>query len=488
MNTPNESIHLTRSYVHTGLLINNEDRAGEGELLRVVSPVTEELVAEFPGASVAQVDEAVKAAKAAFDSGVWKNAEFRKATLLKFADLIVENRDQLMDALISEVGSPVNLKPNHVDTPAAFLRWFAEHGTRDRSRNLGYNATHTAVSTVVYRPVGVVAGITAFNYPLLIGVSKIGAALAVGCTTVLLSSPLAPLAVLLLGDLVRRAGFPPGVGNIIAGGADVGRALTEHPAVAKVSFTGSVNVGRQVMQQAAAGLRSVVLELGGKSAAIMLPGVDFTKYALSLHTRYARHAGQGCGSPTRILVEESRYEEFCAISREVYPKITIGDPRDPATIVGPVVTSAQRDRIEAGVARAVAAGAKIIAGGGRPDMKKGWFLNPTLVGGLDNNAKLAREEIFGPVSVVLTYRTVDEAVKIANDSELGLKAYLFGAKDQCLKLVPDLYVGTVQINGGSPLRPDAPMMGYKHSGVGAEWGEDGLQEFLLPQHIDCPLN
>ncbi len=488
MNMPDESIRLNPASVHTGLLINNEDRAGEGELLRVVSPVTEELVAEFPGASVAQVDEAVKAAKAAFDSGVWKNAEFRKATLLKFADLIVENRDQLMDALISEVGSPVNLKPNHVDTPAAFLRWFAEHGTRDRSRNLGYNATHTAVSTVVYRPVGVVAGITAFNYPLLIGVSKIGAALAVGCTTVLLSSPLAPLAVLLLGDLVRRAGFPPGVVNIIAGGADVGRALTEHPAVAKVSFTGSVNVGRQVMQQAAAGLRSVVLELGGKSAAIMLPGVDFTKYALSLHTRYARNAGQGCGSPTRILVEESRYEEFCAISREVYPKITIGDPRDPATIVGPVVTSAQRDRIEAGVARAVAAGAKIIAGGGRPDMKKGWFLNPTLVGGLDNNAKLAREEIFGPVSVVLTYRTVDEAVRIANDSELGLKAYLFGAKDQCLKLVPDLYVGTVQINGGSPLRPDAPMMGYKHSGVGAEWGEDGMREFLHPQHIDCPIN
>ena len=133
-------------------------------------------------------------------------------------------------------------------------------------------------------------------------------------------------------------------------------------------------------------------------------------------------------------------------------------------------------------------GATIIAGGGRPDIKKGWFLNPTLVGGLDNQAKLAREEIFGPVSVVLTYRMVEEAVRITNDSELGLKAYVFGAKDQCLKLVPDLRVGTVQINGGSPLRPDAPMMGYKHNGVGAEWGEDGLREFLLPQHIDCPLN
>ncbi len=483
-----DNVNLKPSKVHTALLINNQDRTGEGALLRVISPVTEELVAEFPGASVAQVDEAVTCAKAAFDSGVWRNAEFRKATLLKFAALIEENRDQLMEALISEVGSPINLKPMHLDTPATFLRWFAEAATRDRTRHLGPNATKTAVSSIVYRPMGVVAAITAFNYPIFIGATKTGSALAAGCTTVLLSSPQAPLAVALLGDLVRRAGFPPGVFNIIAGGADVGRALTEHPSVAKVSFTGSVNVGRQVMQQAAAGLRSVVLELGGKSAAIMLPGVDFNKYALQLHTRYARNAGQGCGSPTRILVEESRYDEFVEISRKVYPQIKIGDPRDPTTIVGPLVSSAQRDRIEAGVARAVEAGAKIIAGGGRPDIAKGWFLNPTLIGGLDNQATLAREELFGPVSVVLTYKTVEEAIQIANDSELGLKAYLFGDKDQCLKLAPELYVGTVQINGGSPQRPDAPMMGYKHSGVGAEWGEDGMREFMHPQHIDCPLN
>ena len=482
-----ENISQVPQIVHTELFINNRDRAGEGAPIRIVSPVTEELVVEFPGASAAQVDEAVSSAKAAFDSGVWRDPQFRKSVLLKFADLLQENRDALMEALITEVGSPVNLKANHIDSPATFVRWFAEAATRDRTRHLGFNATQTAVSTIAYRPVGVVAAITAFNYPILIGATKIGAALAAGCTAVLLSSPQAPLAVLLLGNLIRRAGFPPGVVNVLAGGADVGRALTEHSDVAKVSFTGSVNVGRQVMQQAAAGLRSVVLELGGKSAAIMLPGVDFNKYALSLHTRYARNAGQGCGSPTRILVEESRYDEFVAISRKVYPQITVGDPRDPKTIVGPLVSSAQRDRIEAGVVKAVDEGAVILAGGGRPDIKKGWFLNPTLVGGLDNQARLAREELFGPVSVVLTYRTVAEAIRITNDSPLGLKAYLFGATADCLKLVPELYVGTVQINGGSLLRPDAPMMGYKHSGVGAEWGEDGLREFLLPQHIDCPV-
>lgn len=479
---------LDSGAAHTQLLVNNLDCAGDGEFISVVNPVTEALAAEFRGASVPQVHRAVSSAKAAFESGVWQDPALRKTVLLKFADLIEENRDQLMDALISEIGSPINLKSNHTDTPAAFVRWFADVGTRDRTRQLGFNATHTAVSMVAYRPVGVVAAISAFNYPLLIGVTKIGAALAAGCTTVLLSSPLAPLAILLLGDLVRRAGFPAGVVNIIAGGAEVGRALTEHPGVNKVSFTGSVNVGRQVMQQAAVGLRSVVLELGGKSAAIMLPGVDYNKYAFWLHARYARNAGQGCGSPTRILVEASRYEEFCEVSRKAYTQIKVGDPRDPTTIVGPVVTSANRDRIEAAVARAVEAGANIIAGGGRPGIERGWFLNPVLVGGLDNQAALARDEIFGPVSVVLTYRSVDEAIQIANDSDLGLKAYLFGAKEQCLQLVPKLRVGTVQINGGSPLRPDAPMTGYKHSGVGAEWGEDGLREFLLPQHIDCALN
>jgi aldehyde dehydrogenase (NAD+)/betaine-aldehyde dehydrogenase len=474
--------------INTPLLINNRECVGEGAMLSVINPATEEVVVEFPGASVEQVDAAVAASRTAFENGVWRQPEFRKAVLSKFADLIQENGDRLMDTLIEEIGTPVNLKSNHIDTPAAFVRWLAEAATVDRTRHLGFNNTHTATSTVAYRPVGVVAAITAFNYPILIGATKIGAALAAGCTTVLLSSPQAPLTVLLLGELVRQAGFPPGVVNIIAGGADVGQALTEHPHIDKVSFTGSVNVGRKVMRQTASGLRSVVLELGGKSAAIMLPGVDFNKYAFSLHARYARNAGQGCGSPTRILVEESRYQEFVDISRKVYPQLKVGDPRDPTTVLGPVITSAQRERIEAGIARATDAGASVIAGGGRPYMEKGWYLNPVLVGGLDNQARLAREEMFGPVSTVLTYRTMEEAIQITNDSDLGLKAYVFGAKDECLRLVPELRVGTVQINGGSPIRADAPMTGYKHSGVGSEWGEDGLREFLRPQHIDCPLN
>jgi len=474
---------------HTKLLIDNHDCKGEGQTLHIVNPATEQTVVQFHGASLAQVDQAVACARQAFEHSAWRHdAVLRRDVLRRLADLIEEQRVLLMDDLIEEIGTPIQLMFNQVDNPARFVRWLADAATTDRTRHLGFHPTHAAVSTLAYRPVGVVAAITAFNYPILLGITKIATALAAGCTTVLLSSPQAPLAILRMGDLIRRAGFPPGVVNILAGGADVGRALTEHHDIDKVSFTGSVHVGRQVMQQAAAGLHSAVLELGGKSAAILLPDADLRKYVYSLHARYARHAGQGCGSPTRILVDAAHYDEFIALSREIYPRLKVGDPRDPATVLGPVINAAQRERIEANVARALDAGAQIVAGGGRPDIPKGWFLNPALIGNLDNQADIAREELFGPIAVVLTYRSLEEAVRIANDSDLGLKAYVFGDVTACLKLAPQLYVGTVQINGGSPIRPDAPLTGYKHSGVGSEWGEDGIREFLRPQHIDCALN
>ena len=478
---------MTSKSIPTDMFIAGEFRPGRGAELKLQNPATEEQVACFAGASTEQVDEAVAAARNAFDSGIWRDAALRRDTILRFAELVERNRDPLMDLLMEEVGTPVSLKPNHIDTPVKFMRWLAEHGTRERTRQLGLNPTGTGVSTIVYRPVGVVAAISAFNYPLLIGLTKITLALSTGSTTVLLGSPMAPLTILALGELARDAGFPTGVVNFIAGAKDVGQALTSHALVDKISFTGSVEVGKQVMKQGAEGLRDVVLELGGKSAAILLPGTDYRKFAFQLHARYARNAGQGCGSPTRILIEKSRYQEFCEASREAYEKIIVGDPRDPATILGPVISSAQRERIESALNQAVANGAEIIAGGGRPDFEKGWFMNPALIGKVDNEAWIARNELFGPVSVVLTYDSVDEAIDIANDSELGLKAYLFGDRQQCVELCSRLRVGTVQINGGSPLRPDAPNTGLKLSGLGSEWGEDGLKEFLVPQHIDVAV-
>lgn len=215
----------------------------------------------------------------------------------------------------------------------------------------------------------------------------------------------------------------------------MGTALTTDDLVDKISFTVSVDVCKMVMRQAADGLRGVVFELGGKSVAILLPGTDFDKIAYQLH---ARNAGQGCGSPTRFLVEESRYAEFCEASRKAYLKLKVGDPREADTILGPVISERQRTFVETRVAEAVARGADIIAGGGRLEHAKGWFMNPVLVGGVTNQDLIAREELFGPVSVVVTYKTMGEAVEIANDSELGLKAYLFGDRTECIKLAPRL--------------------------------------------------
>ncbi|MBE2276413.1 MAG: aldehyde dehydrogenase family protein [Rhodobacteraceae bacterium] len=469
------------------LLIDGQLIEGAGPEIAVFSPVTEEEVARVRAATPEQVDQAVQAARAALGNPDWADPAFRAQCLRRLADLIDESCDLLMDTIISEIATPINLTANHVRTPAQFLRAFADQALKDRTVKLGFNATATGVSSLVYRPVGVVAAISAFNYPLLIGASKAGSAMAAGCSVVLLSSPQAPLAVNILGKLAVEAGIPPGVLNVVAGQAEVGRALTEHRDVDKVTFTGSVNIGRKVMQQAAEQLHSVVLELGGKSAAIMLPGVDYEKYAFQLHARYARNAGQGCGSPTRILVEASRYDEFCVASRAAYQRLKVGDPRDPDTILGPLISEAQRNFVEQRIQAALARGAEIIAGGGRPDLARGWFVNPTLIGGLTNADPLAREELFGPVSVVITYRGIDEAIDIANDSDLGLKTYLFGDRRQCLDLCSRLRVGAVQINGGSPLRPDAPQTGFKQSGVGSEWGEDGLREFLRPQHIDVAV-
>jgi aldehyde dehydrogenase (NAD+)/betaine-aldehyde dehydrogenase len=331
--------------------------------------------------------------------------------------------------------------------------------------------------------VGVVAAISAYNFPILLAVSKMAAALSAGCTTVLMPSPQTPLATLMLGDLVREAGFPPGVVNVIVGGPDISRALTTHKDVDKVSFTGSVSVGRQVALQAAETFKGTVLELGGKSASIVLPGADVGRCALPIHGRYLRNAGQGCMSPTRVLVQRSKLGDFLDASREAYAKIKIGDPWDPATTAGPLISRQHRDRVEGYVTRALAQGARIEIGGGRPDLPRGWYMNSTLIGNVTNEAEIAREELFGPVGVVIPYDTVEEAIAIANDSDLGLGGAVWGPLDEALRVAARIRAGTIAINGTGSLRIDAVLSGWKHSGLGSEWGEDGILEFLEKQHL-----
>lgn len=470
----------------TRQLINGKLVEGQGASLSVENPATEEILATFNQASVEQVDEAAQAARAAFESGVWSDGELRKRCLLKFADIMEARMEELGSALVQEVGTPVKLvKPLQVGGALDLLRHHAPQAPVDRTRKLGPTAEGGGESIVRYIPVGVVAAITAYNYPLLLMAAKLGPALAAGCTVVLLPSPQTPLSTLLLADMIREAGFPDGVVNIVVGGVDVGRALSEHPQVDKVTFTGSVGVGAAVMQQAAKSIKGVVLELGGKSAAIVLPDADHKRAATPLNQRYLRNAGQGCSTTTRILVHESKMDEFIKLSQEVLAAGKVGDPSDPQTDAGPLISKAHRARVEAYVERALAAGGRIVAGGGRPDLAKGAYMNPTLIAGVDNSHEIARDELFAPVAVLLPYRDIDEAVAIANDSHFGLAAAVWGPPEQAMKVAERIRAGSVHVNGGGAgRRQDVPFGGMKQSGIGREWGEEGLYEFLEAQHIN----
>jgi aldehyde dehydrogenase (NAD+) len=424
-------------------------------------------------------------ARRAFRSGAWRDPRYRRQALSTLANLIESNEEKLRSALIREVGTPISLcKPLQLGAAIAMLRYFADESEVDRTRNLGRDHRVPATESVIrYEPAGVVAAIGSYNYPLINLVGKAGAALAAGCAVVYMPSPFTPLTTLLIGDLANEAGIPPGILNIITGNPSIGAALTSHLDIDRITFTGSVAVGRQIMMQASRGVTGMVLELGGKSAGIVLPGADLIKVAMPLHCRYLRNAGQGCQSPTRLLVPANQLDEFISVSRDAYEKIQVGDPWDPDTVAGPLISEAHRARVEGYVTRSLEGGARVLAGGGRPDIARGWYMNATLIGDVTNDSEIARNELFGPVAVVMPYSDIDEAIEIANASELGLAASIHGPLDLAKQVAQRLEVGTVYINGGGQLRVDAVMGGWKDSGIGKEWGEDGIKEFLNVQHI-----
>lgn len=462
---------------------------GNGDLLQVENPATGEVIARFAQVSLQQVDAAVLAARRAFDSAAWRDGRMRAVVLSRVADLLEGHEERLLHSLVGEIGTPISVaRFLQIDGPIAMLRDIAKRANVDRTVRLPDDERAPASSSVIrYEPVGVVAGIGAYNNPLLYLVSKCCAALAAGCTAVYLPSSLTPLTALSIAEIIQEAGVPDGVLNIIAGGPDVARALTLHPGVDKISMTGSVGVGRQVMRQAAEGPKGIVLELGGKSAGIVLPGADLAKVALPLHGRYLRNAGQGCQSPTRLLVPATLCDDFVEASRDAYKSIPIGDPLDPKTMIGPLISEGHRARVEGFVARALAEGGETLAGGGRPNMDRGWYMNGAMIGGLTNKAQIARNELFGPVAILLPYEDVEQAIRIANDSEFGLAASVFGPVDDALAVAGQLRVGTVAINGGGNFRVDSVLAGWKHSGFGREWGEAGIGEFLQAQHVQWTI-
>lgn len=471
------------------LLINGRLTSGAGAPVSVLNPATGDTLGAIDAATPAQADQAVQAARRAFDDGPWPQLEptQRSQALHRFADAFERRADELLATIVSEVGTPVQLaKPLQIDSALRHFRNYADLAARDLTRDLGPDATPPSHSVLHYRPAGVVVGVTAYNYPLMLAASKIGAALAAGCTAVLLPSPRTPFSSLILGELAVEAELPPGVLNVIVGGPETGAALTSRRDIDRVSFTGSVQVGQAIMRQCVDHLTGVVLELGGKSPAIVLESMPLDEeHVATIHLRYMRNAGQGCASPTRILVSEDRRDEFLEVTQHIFDSVGVGDPWDPNTVVGPLIRDDHRRRVEGFVERAVAAGGRVLAGGGRPaSPASGFFVNPTLIGDVSPDSEIAQEEIFGPVATLFTYQDLDDAVSLANRSKFGLAAYVYGEDlDEARAIAGRLRAGSVYINGGGGIRPDAPFGGWGASGIGREWGEEGIREFLEPQHV-----
>ncbi|MGK5170403.1 aldehyde dehydrogenase family protein [Geodermatophilus sp. CPCC 205761] len=469
------------------LLIDGRLVPGAGPTIEAVNPATEQVTATVPTATLEQVDQAVAAARRAFPAWAATSSRERSAAIHRLADVFEKHSERLTASIVNEVGTPAAFaEVMQVKLGVTHLRWQAEAALVDRTVQLGeWHDPVLTHSEVAYRPVGVVACITGYNYPINLAVFKFGAALAAGCTAVLLPSPRTPLTTLWMGELFEEAGIPAGVLNVVIGdGPSVGQRLTTHPWVDRVSFTGSDAVGARIMEQAARDLKGVTLELGGKSPTILLPGVDAAALARDVHLRWARNGGQGCAALARMLVHESLVDEFLAASGEAFGALRVGDPWDREVNIGPMIREDHRARVQGFIDGALADGGEIVLSLDTPLPEKGYFVNPVVFAGLPHDNRLVQQEVFGPVGVLVPFATEDEAIRLANESDYGLAANIFTPDvEHGRRLAARLQSGTVWINGGGNMRPDAPFGGFKKSGVGREIGEWGIREYLEAQHV-----
>jgi aldehyde dehydrogenase (NAD+) len=477
------------------VLIDGEWQEGQGPAFDVVDPATEQRLASVLSASEAQVDAAIVAAGRAHTNGPWSRFSSRERSrlLARASTAIAAHAEDLVYTVVREVGTPITLAHAiQVGGPIENFAWYsaaAERGPRGGyEEGMPLHRTPAASSSILSRgPVGVVVAMTAFNYPIQLLSWKLGGALASGCATIVLPSPSGVLSTIHCLRVLEEADLPPGAVNLVVGGADVGRHVTSAPGVDMVSFTGAAKTGARVMAQASATTKKVVLELGGKSPNILLPSADIGACVAPSILRFARNAGQGCGATTRILVPRDRFADFMAEATPFLESLAVGDPFDPETVVGPLINDRHRVWVEEMLESAVAGGAKIAAGGGRPAEPTGYYLNPALVVDAPNDAEICQEELFAPVASVLPYDTVDDAISMANASRYGLNASIYGDPEEAMDVASRLRSGTVQVNGGGGLRPDVPWGGSGDSGGGREMGEDGFAAFFAVKHVQWPL-
>ncbi|KRE26580.1 aldehyde dehydrogenase [Mycobacterium sp. Soil538] len=469
------------------LLIDGKLVAGSAGTFPTVNPATEETLGVAADASADDMSAAISAARRAFDETGWStDTALRVRCIRQLQQAMRDHVDELRELTMAEVGAPRMLtSAAQLEGPVEDLSFCADTAESYAwSTDLGIAAPMGIKTrrTVAREAIGVVGAITPWNFPHQINLAKIGPALAAGNTLVLKPAPDTPWAAAILGELItEHTDFPAGVVNIVTSSDHgVGALLSQDARVDMVSFTGSTNTGRAVMADSAATLKKVFLELGGKSAFLVLGDADLAGACAMAAFTASMHAGQGCAITTRLVVPRNHYDTAVEAAAATMGGLKPGDPTDPGTICGPLISERQRERVQGYLDSATAEGGRFACGGGRPaDRDVGYFIEPTVIAGLDNTAKVAREEIFGPVLTVIAHDGDDDAVRIANDSPYGLSGTVFSGDEQRASAVAArLRVGTVNVNGGVWYSADMPFGGYKQSGIGREMGLAGFEEYL----------
>jgi aldehyde dehydrogenase (NAD+) len=468
-----------RDRAPTGMLIGGDwTQAASGETFETVNPATGSVLATVASGGPADVDRAVAAARRAFEEPSWAsmNPHDRTLVLLRIADAVEANAEELAELESLDGGIPITVTRGMVADTAKTIRYYAGWPTKILGT---VNPVDASVHCYTVRePVGVCAGIIPWNGPLVMAVWKIAPALACGNTVVLKPAEQTPLTALRFGQILAETGLPPGVVNIVTGfGETAGAAISAHPGIDKVSFTGSTATGKLILAASVGNLKRVTLELGGKSPHIIMPDADIGAAARTAAAGFAMLTGQVCVAGTRILVHESVMDEFAEELAKAVSAFRVGDPFDEATMLGPVVSAEQFERVNSYLTLGVSEGADVVFGGGRFD-NAGYFVEPTVFGGVSNDMRLAREEIFGPVAALIPFADVDEAVRIANDTDYGLAAAVATTSvSTAHSLARRLRAGVVWVNTYSELDSTFPFGGYKQSGIGRELGDKSLESF-----------